>query len=113
MTMVDPSKPLAAALGKVPSGLFILTVGRGQAETGMLASWVQQCSFARRGSAWPSNTGATSTPGLFPSAGSRSISSRKGRRPCWPISARASRLSEPAFTGLEVRRQDGERADPE
>jgi flavin reductase (DIM6/NTAB) family NADH-FMN oxidoreductase RutF len=36
---------LAAALGRVPSGLFILTVGHGGQETGMLASWVQQCSF--------------------------------------------------------------------
>lgn len=34
----------AAALGRVPSGLFIVTLG-GAAETGMLASWVQQCSF--------------------------------------------------------------------
>jgi flavin reductase (DIM6/NTAB) family NADH-FMN oxidoreductase RutF len=31
----------AAALGRVPSGLFVVTVR----ETGMLASWVQQCSF--------------------------------------------------------------------
>ena len=36
---------LAAALGRVPSGLFILTVGHDGRETGMLASWVQQCSF--------------------------------------------------------------------
>jgi flavin reductase (DIM6/NTAB) family NADH-FMN oxidoreductase RutF len=36
---------LAAALGRVPSGLFILTVRQGEQETGMLASWVQQCSF--------------------------------------------------------------------
>jgi flavin reductase (DIM6/NTAB) family NADH-FMN oxidoreductase RutF len=40
------AKPWAAALGRVPSGLFVLTArhedGR---ETGMLASWVQQCSF--------------------------------------------------------------------
>jgi flavin reductase (DIM6/NTAB) family NADH-FMN oxidoreductase RutF len=36
---------LAAALGRIPSGLFILTVGHGDAGTGMLASWVQQCSF--------------------------------------------------------------------
>src|SRR5258706_383723 len=36
---------LALALGRVPSGLFILTVCDGQRETGMLASWVQQCSF--------------------------------------------------------------------
>ncbi len=34
-----------AALGRVPSGLFILTVRHGDDETGMLASWVQQCSF--------------------------------------------------------------------
>ncbi len=37
---------LAAVLGRVPSGLFIVTAhdGSGQ-ETGMLASWVQQASF--------------------------------------------------------------------
>lgn len=36
---------IAAALGKVPSGIFILTARNGDQETGMLASWVQQCSF--------------------------------------------------------------------
>ena len=36
---------LAAALGRVPSGLFVLTVRQSDQETGMLASWVQQCSF--------------------------------------------------------------------
>lgn len=35
----------AAALGRIPSGLFILTAGVGDEATGMLASWVQQCSF--------------------------------------------------------------------
>jgi flavin reductase (DIM6/NTAB) family NADH-FMN oxidoreductase RutF len=34
-----------AALGRIPSGLFIVTARHGQKETGMLASWVQQCSF--------------------------------------------------------------------
>lgn len=43
--MNTPDKQLAAALGRVPSGLFVLTVRRGDLETGMLASWVQQCSF--------------------------------------------------------------------
>src|SRR5205085_6245954 len=42
----DPSKRLAAALGRVPSGLYILTARHGDAETGMLVSWVQQRSFA-------------------------------------------------------------------
>ncbi len=39
------TQALAAALGLVPSGLFILTVRQGEAETGLLTSWVQQCSF--------------------------------------------------------------------
>jgi flavin reductase (DIM6/NTAB) family NADH-FMN oxidoreductase RutF len=38
-------RSIAAALGKIPSGIFILTARRGEAETGMLASWIQQCSF--------------------------------------------------------------------
>ncbi len=34
-----------AALGRVPSGLFVLSLTTAGRETGMLASWVQQCSF--------------------------------------------------------------------
>ena len=45
MTDADERKQLGAALGRVPSGLFILTLSRGPAETGLLTSWVQQCSF--------------------------------------------------------------------
>jgi len=41
----DPRTLMVAALGRIPSGLFVLTVRHGDAETGMLASWVQQCSF--------------------------------------------------------------------
>lgn len=41
----DAHKQLAAALGRIASGLFIVTARQGDAETGMLASWVQQCSF--------------------------------------------------------------------
>ncbi len=41
----DPSESLAAAVGRIPSGLFVLTARNGDDETGMLASWVQQCSF--------------------------------------------------------------------
>lgn len=38
-------KPMMAALGRVPSGLFIVTVRHREVETGLLASWIQQCSF--------------------------------------------------------------------
>jgi flavin reductase (DIM6/NTAB) family NADH-FMN oxidoreductase RutF len=39
------AKSWAAALGRIPSGLFIVTARRGEDVTGLLASWVQQCSF--------------------------------------------------------------------
>lgn len=45
--MTTPTDPptWASALGRIPSGLFVVTVAHGKQETGMLASWVQQCSF--------------------------------------------------------------------
>ena len=41
----DAQKSLATALGRIPSGLFIVTVAHDGRESGFLASWVQQCSF--------------------------------------------------------------------
>src|SRR5262249_44140844 len=41
----DGRRALAQALGRVPSGLFVVTVRHDGDETGLLASWVQQCSF--------------------------------------------------------------------
>jgi flavin reductase (DIM6/NTAB) family NADH-FMN oxidoreductase RutF len=40
-----PAPEFAAALGRVPSGIFVLTCRRGDDEVALLASWVQQCSF--------------------------------------------------------------------
>ena len=40
-----PPTPLGLALGRVPSGLYILTARRGRATTGILSSWVQQAGF--------------------------------------------------------------------
>lgn len=42
---MEQDKNLGAALGRIPSGLFILTARHAGKETGLLASWVQQCSF--------------------------------------------------------------------
>lgn len=36
---------VGAALGRIPSGIFILTASQGDQKTGMLASWIMQCSF--------------------------------------------------------------------
>ncbi len=45
MQTTDPHKSLGSALGRIPSGVFILTMETETVETGMLASWAQQCSF--------------------------------------------------------------------
>jgi flavin reductase (DIM6/NTAB) family NADH-FMN oxidoreductase RutF len=38
-------KPFDPVLGRVPSGIFIMTIGTGARSTGMLASWVMQAGF--------------------------------------------------------------------
>ncbi len=43
--MTNSSEAIGEALGRVPSGIFILTVGYEGRSTGMLASWVQQAGF--------------------------------------------------------------------
>ncbi len=42
---VEPVLPLLRAVGKIPSGLFILTTGAGPDLSAMLVSFVQQLSF--------------------------------------------------------------------
>jgi flavin reductase (DIM6/NTAB) family NADH-FMN oxidoreductase RutF len=36
----------ALAVGKIPSGLFIVTASQGEAKEGYLGSWIQQASFS-------------------------------------------------------------------
>lgn len=42
---MPPESTLDPVLGRVPSGLYILTVGTHERATGMLASWVMQAGF--------------------------------------------------------------------
>ena len=39
------AKSFQPVLGRVPSGIFILTIGTGPRATGMLSSWVMQAGF--------------------------------------------------------------------
>lgn len=41
----EQQESLLSALGRLPSGIYILTIGEGESATGMLASWVQQAGF--------------------------------------------------------------------
>lgn len=45
MTTESKRNPIGQALGRIPSGLYILTARQGDRATGMLASWVQQAGF--------------------------------------------------------------------
>lgn len=101
----DPAESLAAALGRIPSGLFVLTVRHGDAETGMLASWVQQCSFdppqvsiavnKTRGVLDWLVDGTPVVLNIIPEGG-KALVAHFGK---------GFDKSEPAFEGLEVRRE--------
>jgi flavin reductase (DIM6/NTAB) family NADH-FMN oxidoreductase RutF len=100
----EPQKQLAAALGRIPSGLFVLTARQGEAETGMLASWAQQCSFepplvsvalqrGREVGAWL-GVGAVFTLNILDDTQTDMI----------VHFGRGFPLAAPAFTGLDVER---------
>jgi flavin reductase (DIM6/NTAB) family NADH-FMN oxidoreductase RutF len=100
-------KTLAGAMGRVPSGLFILTVRNGTQETGMLASWVQQCSFeppqltcaVRRDRAlleWLTPGAPFTLNVLDEDQTDLLVHFGKGFGPC-----------QPAFNGLDVERPNG------
>ena len=107
MSETSPQKQMAAALGRIPSGLFIVTVRHDGAETGMLASWVQQCAFApphvtfvvrrdRAVLAWLTD-GAVVRINILDDTQTDMIGHF----------GRGFALDEPAFTGLDVERPGG------
>ena len=96
---------LAAALGRIPSGLFVLTARHADQETGMLASWVQQCSFDppqvsvalrkdRDVLGWLTD-GASFVLNVMPE-GAKSLIGHFGK---------GFELGQPAFEGLKVARE--------
>ncbi len=104
----DRLKPLAAALGRIASGLFIVTARRGETESGILASWVQQCSFdppqvsmclhqGRDINDWL-DVGSRFSVNILEDDGSTDLIVHFGR---------GFGIDEPAFEGLEVERPDG------
>jgi len=100
----DPHRSLASALGRIPSGIFVVTVARGSAETGMLASWVQQCSFEPPQISVAIRVDRPIAPLLEP--GSRfTLNILEAAQTDMIVHfGRGFALDEDAFTGLEVRR---------
>jgi flavin reductase (DIM6/NTAB) family NADH-FMN oxidoreductase RutF len=107
MSDADDHKQLLAALGRIPSGLFVLTARSDRAETGVLTSWVQQCSFqppqitialkqGRDVNGWLTD-GAQFVLNILDDTQTDMIGHF----------GRGFALDEPAFTGLEIERPDG------
>jgi flavin reductase (DIM6/NTAB) family NADH-FMN oxidoreductase RutF len=102
----EQRKRMTAALGRIPSGLFVLTIRHGEAETGMLASWVQQCSFEppqlsialkRERDVWAwLDEGAVFTVNILDDSQTDMIGHF----------GRGFALPEPAFAGLAVERSE-------
>jgi flavin reductase (DIM6/NTAB) family NADH-FMN oxidoreductase RutF len=104
--MDEARKQLGATVGRIPSGLFILTARQGARETAMLTSWVQQCAFEpphislalqrdRPIIAWL-NQGAAFTLNLLDDSQTDMIAHF----------GRGFALDEPAFEGLELERRE-------
>jgi flavin reductase (DIM6/NTAB) family NADH-FMN oxidoreductase RutF len=99
---------LAQALGRVPSGLFVLTARQGQRETGMLASWVQQCSFDPPQVTVAVRPDRAVAAWLAPGAAFTLNQIGDGQNNFLSHFGKGFDLDEPAFGNLAVERPDGE-----
>jgi len=100
----DGDKARAAALGRVPSGLFVLTARHGTRETGMLASWVQQCSFDPPQVSMAVRKGRDVLDWLADGAAFVLNVLAEGQKQLVSHFGKGFEAGEPAFDGLEVRR---------
>jgi flavin reductase (DIM6/NTAB) family NADH-FMN oxidoreductase RutF len=100
-------KSLAGALGRVPSGLFILTARQGVSETGMLASWVQQCSFEPPQLTCALRADRDILSWLAPGSPFTLNVLDEDQTDLLVHFGKGFDLSQPAFNGLAVERPDG------
>jgi flavin reductase (DIM6/NTAB) family NADH-FMN oxidoreductase RutF len=107
MSESEALKSLAGALGRVPSGLFILTARHGSDETGMLASWVQQCSFEPPQITCALRAGRDVLAWLTPEAPFTLNILDEDQTELLVHFGKGFPPGEPAFNGLEVERPGG------
>ncbi len=101
----DPHRSLASALGRVPSGIYVLTVTRGAVETGLLSSWVQQCSFEPPQISVAIRPDRAITALLEPGSRFTLNILEASQTDIIVHFGRGFALDEAAFAGLEVRRE--------
>ena len=105
---IDPTQLAAMALGRIPSGLFILTASHAGRETGMLASWVQQCSFDPPQVTVAVRRDREIMAWLTPGAAFTLNQLAEGQNSFLSHFGKGFALDQPAFTGLSVERPAGE-----
>lgn len=107
MTDSHRQPPLASALGRIPSGLFVVTFRHGKSETGMLASWIQQCSFEPPQVSVAIRKDRDVLAWLEPEAPFTVNILDETQTEMLVHFGRGFALGVPAFEGLEVERPDG------
>jgi flavin reductase (DIM6/NTAB) family NADH-FMN oxidoreductase RutF len=106
--MSSPIEPWAAALGRLPSGLLVLTAaGPDGSETGLLASWVQQCGFDPPQLTAAVRAGRYVLDWLTPGAAFAVNVIPDGERGLVKHFGKGFEPGEPAFAGLTVDRPSG------
>ncbi|MFO0878643.1 MAG: flavin reductase family protein [Gemmataceae bacterium] len=103
----DALQAMAMSLGRLPSGLSILTVRHGERETGMLVSWVQQCSFEPPQITVAVRQGREVLGWLEPGTSFVLNCLAEGQTQLLSHFGKGFNLDEPAFTGLNVDRSRG------
>jgi flavin reductase (DIM6/NTAB) family NADH-FMN oxidoreductase RutF len=107
MSDAEAGKALAAALGRVPSGLFVLTARHGEAETGLLTSWVQQCSFEPPQVSVAVRRERPVLDWLTPGSAFTLNVLSEGQTALLKHFGRGFTLEQPAFVGLDIERSAG------
>jgi flavin reductase (DIM6/NTAB) family NADH-FMN oxidoreductase RutF len=97
----------AEAMGRIPSGIFIVTAMHAAAETGLLASWVQQCSFEPLMVTVAVRQGRDVTTWLVTGAPFTINILAEGQSGLVAHFGKGFQLGQPAFAGLNLLRQPG------
>ena len=103
-TQTTDSPTWPAALGRIPSGLFILTAANGDHSTGMLASWVQQCSFDPPTISVAMRKGRYLLDWLIEGSSFAVNVLGEGQKSMLAHFGKGFELGEPAFEGIDVDR---------
>jgi len=105
MPTTDPDKDLTAALGRIPSGLFVVSIKHGKQETAMLASWIQQCSFEPPMVSLAVNAKRWFFDWLKPGAQLSISILGEGQKDILSHFGKGFDAGQPAFDGIDVQRQ--------